>query len=139
MKRNEPISKIMSTNLVTVHHGDPFSKVRKLAQEHGVHHIPVVNGHELVGMISWTDIMRVSFGDPFGQDPRTVDAALDHTMKLEDIMRKDPVSMQSSSTIREAAEILTKGDFHSLPICEGKNLVGLVTTTDLIRYLHDQF
>jgi CBS domain-containing protein len=127
MKRNEPISKIMSTNLVTVHHGDPFSKVRKLAQEHGVHHIPVVNGHELVGMISWTDIMR------------TVDAALDHTMKLEDIMRKDPVSMQSSSTIREAAEILTKGDFHSLPICEGKNLVGLVTTTDLIRYLHDQF
>ena len=139
MKRNEPVSKIMSTKLVTVHHGDPFSKVRKLAQDHGVHHIPVVNGKELVGMISWTDIMRVSFGDTFSQDQRTVDATLDHTLRIEDIMKKEPVSMQATSTIREASEILTKSDFHSLPICEGKDLVGLVTTTDLIRYLRDQF
>jgi CBS domain-containing protein len=33
MKQNEPISRIMSTELVTVHHGDPISKVRKLMHE----------------------------------------------------------------------------------------------------------
>ena len=65
MKRNEPVSKIMSTELVTVHHGDPISKARKLIHEHGVHHIPVVSGREIVGIISLSDILRVSFGDAF--------------------------------------------------------------------------
>lgn len=138
MKKNEPISQIMSKDLVTVHHGDPFSAVRKKAQEHGVHHIPVVCGKDLVGMISWTDIMRVSFGDAFNQDARSVDATLDHMFKLEDIMCKDPVSVQVTSSVRDAAEILSKSTFHSLPVCNGKELVGLVTTTDLIRYLRSQ-
>ena len=138
MKKNEPVSQIMSKELVTVHHGEPFSAVRKKAQEHGVHHIPVVNGRELVGMISWTDIMRVSFADAFHQDPRAVDATLDHTFKLEDIMCKDPVSLQMTASIRDAAEILSNSDFHCLPVCNGKELVGLVTTTDMIRYLREQ-
>ena len=80
MKRNEPVSKIMSTGLITVHHGDPISKARKLLRDHGVHHIPVVNGHKIVGILSLSDILRVSFGDAFGADERAVDATLDHTM-----------------------------------------------------------
>ena len=63
MKHNDPISKIMSRNVITAHHGDPLSKVRALVREHGVHHIPIVNGDQLVGIIAWSDILRVSFGD----------------------------------------------------------------------------
>lgn len=43
MKKHEPIRHVMSHSLITVHHGDPVSKVRRLAAEHGVHHIPVVS------------------------------------------------------------------------------------------------
>ena len=89
MKRNEPVSKIMSTNLVTVHHGEPVSKVRQLIREHGVHHVPVVNGQKLVGIVSNADVLRVSFGEAFHTDERTVDATLDHTMTLEELMQKD--------------------------------------------------
>jgi CBS domain-containing protein len=140
MKRNEPVSKIMSTHLVTVHHGDPVSKVRQLIREHGVHHIPVVSGQKLVGIVSHADVLRVSFGDAFHTDERTVDATLDHTMKLEDLMQKDPVAVRENSPIREAAQILAQGSFHSLPVVtDGQKLVGMVTSTDLIRYLLDQF
>lgn len=139
MKRNEPVSKIMSTQVASVHHGDPISKVRQLVRERGVHHIPVVSGDQLVGMIAFSDILRVSFGDAFQTDERTVDATLDHTLKLEDIMAKKPVSLQDSATIREAAEILARGDFHSIPIVNGTKLVGIVTSTDLIQYLLEQF
>ena len=58
MKRNEPVSKIMTTNLITVHHGEPVSKVRQLIREHGVHHVPVVSGQKLVGIVSKHDIVR---------------------------------------------------------------------------------
>lgn len=89
MKKHEPISKIMSTDLITVHHGDPISKVRQLASMHGVHHIPVVSGDQLVGIINWSDILRVSFGDTFETDQRTVDATLDHTFSIEQVMKKE--------------------------------------------------
>ena len=140
MKRNEPVSKIMSTNLVTIHHGEPVSKVRQLIREHGVHHVPVVSGQKLVGIVSNTDVLRVSFGDAFHTDERTVDATLDHTMTLEQLMEKDPVSVRENAPIREAAQILSQGNFHSLPVVsDGNNLVGMVTSTDLIRYLLEQF
>jgi CBS domain-containing protein len=129
----------MSTNVATVHHGDPVSKVRQIVKERGVHHIPVVNGDQLIGIVSFSDILRVSFGDTFNTDERTVDATLDHTLTLEDIMAKSPIFLQESATIREAAEILSQGNFHAVPIVHGTKLVGIVTTTDLIKYLLDQF
>ncbi|MBB5030994.1 CBS domain-containing protein [Prosthecobacter vanneervenii] len=139
MKRNDPISHIMSRNVVTAHHGDPISKVRALVRQHGVHHIPVVSGDQLVGIITWSDILRVSFGDAFHTDERTVDATLDHTLSLEQIMQKNPVTLAETGTVREAAEILAGGSFHSVPIVSGSKLVGIVTSTDIIKYLLDQF
>jgi CBS domain-containing protein len=138
MKRSEPISKIMSTNLVTVHHGDPVSKVRQLATQHGVHHIPVVSGDQLMGIISWSDMLRVSFGDTFNADQRTVDATLDHTFTIEQLMQKNPVTLADNASVRDAAEILAKGEFHSIPVVHGTKLVGLVTSTDLIKYMLEQ-
>lgn len=138
MKHNEPVSKIMSTQLITVHHGDPVSKVRQIIREHGIEHIPVVSGQKLVGIISNTDVLRVSFGG--AGDERAVDATLDHTMTIEQLMQKDPVSVRESAPIREAAQVLVQGNFHSLPVVsDGHKLVGMVTSTDLIRYLLEQF
>ena len=140
MKRNEPVSKIMTTDLVTVHHGDPVSKVRQLIREHGVHHIPVVSGQTLVGIISYSDVLRVSFGDAFKADERTVDATLDHTMTLEQLMQNEPTVVREDSPIRDAAKILAQGNFHALPVVsDNKKLVGMVTSTDLIRYLLELF
>jgi CBS domain-containing membrane protein len=139
MKRNDPISHLMTRHVISVHHGDPISKVRALVREHGVHHIPVVDGDQLVGIITWSDILRISFGDAFGTDEREVDATLDHTLTLEQVMKRTPVTLQETSTVREAAEILARSDFHSLPVVNGNKLVGMVTTTDLIRYLLEQF
>lgn len=137
MKRNEPISKIMSRHVITLTHGDPISKVRQTFTESGVGHLPVVNNGQLAGIVSWTDLMRVSFGDAFGESIAAVDATLDHSMTLEDLMQSDPVTLPHTATIRDAAEILAKADFHSLPIVDGTHLVGIVTSSDLISYLND--
>lgn len=139
MKHNDPVSRIMSTSVVTVHSGEPLSKVRKIMNETGFHHVPVVSGLELVGLISWSDILRLSFSDAFNTDERAVDATLDHSLTLEQVMARDPITIPEDGKIREAAEILAKGGFHSLPVVSGRRLVGMITTTDLIKYLRDQF
>ena len=47
--------------------------------------------------------------------------------------------VQKSDTIYEVATILSKNEFHSLPIVEEEKLVRIVTITDLIKYLIDQY
>jgi CBS domain-containing protein len=54
-------------------------------------------------------------------------------------MKKNPVTMPHDGYVRQAADILANSEFHSLPVVSGGKLVGMVTSTDLIKYLVDQF
>lgn len=139
MKKNEPIRKLMSTELITIHQGEPLSKARKLMVEAGLHHLPVVSGDQLRGVISWSDLLRVSFGDAFGTDERAVDTTLDHSLKLEEVMSADPITVTSQTSIHQAAEILCKGQFHCLPVVDDGKLVGMVSSSDLLRYLAELY
>jgi CBS domain-containing protein len=139
MRRNEPIHHIMTSNPHSVQLGQPLSAVRRLMFENGYHHVPVVDGKKLVGMIAGTDLLRVSFGADTHRLAE-LDAALDYTYKISDVMKASPVSLYADSTVRDAAEVLGHAKFHSLPVTGNDGeLLGIVTSTDLIRYLHNQY
>jgi CBS domain-containing protein len=139
MKKYEPVAKIMTTELVTVHGGQKLSDVRKILADNKLHHVPVVSGKVLLGMVSSTDITRLSFG-AYGADDRSIDATLDHDFELKDAMQKNLVTVSKEDSVRSAAELLAQADFHSLPVVDGdKNLVGIITSTDIIKYLLAQY
>ncbi len=135
MKRNEPIAHVMTRDPLHVQHGQPVSAARKLMAEHGFHHVPVCDGKKLVGVISAQDILARSWG---ASDDRSLDTLLDHTVKLDEIMTKSPTTVGSKDTVRAAAEVLSKGAFHAVPVVDHGELVGIVTSTDLVRYLLEQ-
>jgi CBS domain-containing membrane protein len=55
-------------------------------------------------------------------------------------MKKDLKTLSTKSTIADAAEVLSDGNFHAVPVVDkDEDLIGLVTSTDLIRYLRDLF
>lgn len=139
MKRNEPIKTIMSSDVTSVNVTQKLSEVRRLMSEQEIHHVPVVSGRKLVGMLSATDMVRLSFS-AYGADERAVDAMLDHEFTVEKVMKTDLVTLKDSESIRDAARHLRAGQFHSLPIVDAEgSLLGIVTSTDLIRYLYDQY
>ena len=139
MKKNESITKIMSANVTSVQVGQPLSDIRKLMCNAHYHHIPVVDGKKLVGLVSFTDLMKINVLIS-GADERTVDAIIDQQFKIADIMSTNLTFIQQTETVRQAAELLSKGHFHSLPVVDDdENIVGIVTTTDLIHYLSDQY
>jgi CBS domain-containing protein len=139
MKRNEPLSSVMTKELTTVNVTNKLSEVRKLLSEQGIHHVPVVSGTKLVGLISATDMVRLSFS-AYGADARAVDAMLDHEFSVEKVMSTELTTLKNSQKVRDAAQVLSSGSFHSVPVVDDENnLVGIVTSTDLIRYLADQY
>jgi CBS domain-containing protein len=139
MKHNEPVHKIMATDPITVHEQQKLSDVHHLIVERKIHHVPVVSGRKLIGLISGNDLLRVSWGDVNKQDPRQVDALLD-TLTIREVMQEDVMTLRRTDTVRRAAELLSQGEYHSLPVLDGDDeLVGMVTSTDLIKYLLEQY
>jgi CBS domain-containing protein len=137
MKRNEPVRKIMTSNPVTVQLGQSVAEAYKMLLEYDFHHVPVLDGKKLVGLITSTDIGRITYS--FDTDNRMSTTLLDHTRYISDIMQQNLTSVASDASIREAAEILGQGEFHALPVVDDGDLVGIVTSTDLIRYLLEQY
>jgi len=45
MRHNEPVSNIMSSQVLTVHAAQKVSEVYRLLTENPIHHVPVVNGN----------------------------------------------------------------------------------------------
>ena len=139
MKKNESITKIMSKDPVSISRNATISAARKALEDNGIHHLPVTDGDRLVGIITSSDLLRVSFGEFGNQDARSLDAMLDHTYSISDLMIAQPVTIGTGQSVRDAAAVLAKSGFHSLPVVDDESLVGIVTSSDLIQYLLDQY
>jgi len=55
------------------------------------------------------------------------------------VMVRNVQTVNADTTIKEAAELLASREFHALPVLEDGKLAGIVTTTDLIKYLLEQY
>ncbi len=139
MKKRTPVSKIMSTNLVTLSSIDDLTTAEELFKTHEIRHIPVVQGEEIIGMLSHTDLLRVSYAETVQEYETEVDIVLNSIFTIEQVMTKNVVTVNASDTIKEVAEVLSTREFHALPVVENSVLVGIVTTTDLIKYLLEQY
>jgi CBS domain-containing protein len=139
MKQRTPISEIMTSNVITLNKSDDLETAERLFKSWKIRHIPVVNGKEIIGMLSYTDLLRISFADATDENDYDVDTIVYNMFSIEQVMAKSLISVPSTKTIKEVAQILAKKEFHALPVVDNNELVGIVTTTDLINYLLDQY
>lgn len=139
MKKRTPISEIMTKNVISLKTNDDLEKAESLFKKNNIRHIPVVSGKEIVGMLSYTDLLRISFADAIDDYAEDVDTVVYNMFTIEQVMAKKLITVSSDTTIKEVAEILAKKEFHALPVVDNEILVGIVTTTDLIKYLINQY
>lgn len=139
MRQQVPVSTIMTKNIIKLTISDDLTKAESLFKHYKIRHIPVVNGETIIGMLSYTDLLRISFADAIDDDEEVVDTTVYNMFTVEQVMAKKLITITPDTTIKEAAQILATKEFHALPVCEDHLLVGIVTTTDLIKYLIDQY
>ena len=139
MKQIVPVATIMSKNVIKLNLADDLTKAEMLFKKHKIRHIPVVDGNTIIGMLSYTDLLRISFVDAVDDDDDDVEVTVYNLFTVEQVMAKKLVTVSPETSIKETAEILSTREFHALPVCDGNVLVGIVTTTDLIKYLIQQY
>lgn len=138
MKQRVPVSQIMSKDLAILNPTQSLYEAEKLFKEKGIRHIPVTEGDKLVGVLSYSDLLKISYAD-VTEGEEEVEAIVYDMFTIPQVMAKVPVTITPETTIKEVIEILAKQTFHSLPVVENDELVGIVTTTDLLNYFLEQY
>ncbi|ALJ06793.1 hypothetical protein APS56_08415 [Pseudalgibacter alginicilyticus] len=139
MIRKAPISTIMTEDVITLSKDDSLETAERLFKQHKIRHIPVVAGNVIVGMLSYTDLLRISFADAIEVDGHHMESMVYQMFTIEQVMKNNLLTVSPSNSIKQVAEILADKEFHALPVVFRNKLVGIVTTTDLIKYLLKQF
>ncbi|MDD5761373.1 MAG: CBS domain-containing protein [bacterium] len=127
------VGKRMTRNPRTVSPDDPLSFAAGILREHRFHHLPVVEGGKLVGVLSDTDLRNASFaaipaeggGGPAGD------------RLVREAMRTEVWSVTPDDSVEDALLILTREKFGALPVLSGDRLVGIITRADLLNAFVD--
>jgi CBS domain-containing protein len=137
MKKRMPVSKIMSTEILSVNLTQSLKEVDEIISDQHIRHVPVVSGDKIIGMLSKTDLQKISFVNTVDGDGLTT--AMYDNLSIDQVMTKDVTTVEKDDTILDVATILSKNEFHALPVTEKGKLVGIVTTTDLVKFLIDLY
>ncbi len=134
MNPDKTIREIMTTKMVTVSPDRPAKAIQEIFRENDFHHIPVVGkGEQLVGIISKEDLYKVTYVLSLQTTGKTYSENEYNRLLARDIMTKYPITLDPEDSLGLAADIFLANKFHALPIVEDGQLVGLITTHDLLK------
>jgi len=113
----------MTSDLITVVPEDDLGKVYKIFRSKRIHHLPVVEGKKLVGILTTYDLFKLE------KSPKDYGDTL-----VKDVMTTKLATLESSAKVGSAVLIFIENLFHAVPIVEGEELVGIVSTLDVMKY-----
>jgi CBS domain-containing protein len=119
------VGHIMKTTLVTADAGDSGEMTLRYMKWNNVHHLPVVDEDErLVGLITWQHLFKYL--------DEIIDA--DHVISAGEIMIKEVIPVETSTSIQEAIKIMRNNNIGCLPVVEENHLVGIITVKDVLKF-----
>ena len=108
---------------------DPVEDVFRHMKELGVRHLPVVKGGQLIGVVSDRDIYLAAKKEA---ELITFPASL----RIKDIMTVSAISCRPNARLGDVADLMLREHIDALPVTTTSNeLIGIITTTDLVRHL----
>jgi acetoin utilization protein AcuB len=125
---------IMTTDLTTLREDETMLDANLIFARAGIHHIPIVNGRRLAGLVTDKDLKHYSPSILSGLPLKEYNGLMEST-PLSKIMTRTLLTIESGKTVREAAQILDDHRIGCLPVVEGSELKGIITNRDLVKLL----
>lgn len=119
---------IMSTDLITIGPDENLAAARELMHDRKIHHLPVVEDGNLVGLVTLTNVLAAT--DSFLRDDDNRIRAAE--IIVRDMMVTDVATVDEHATLRQAALFLEKHRIGCLPVMSDGTLKGIITDTDFV-------
>ncbi len=131
------VKKYMSNNVITISQSSSFIEAMEKMEQHQIRHLLVMNGDQLAGIVTLTDLYRVS--------PSPANALSNHELlylldkvQLKDFMTKKLEVIDPEKTVKDAAKLMLENKISCLPVISDGQLVGVLTETDVLRAMMNE-
>jgi len=132
---DERVRHIMTATVLSIGVQEPITEVLHLFATHTLHHLPVVDGLELKGMLSSADLLKLKHFVPKSGSLASA-TLLNDRFKIATMMSRPVVAAKLDDTIAEAAARMASHGVHALAVIDdNSHLVGIITTTDIMQAL----
>jgi CBS domain-containing protein len=127
------VKDLMTARTITVGPTDSLLVARALMERHHIRHLPVVNNHKLVGILSEGDVLAaVPHLSSLSQEESARELG---RLPVERIATKRTVSISPMETLSRAANVMRERKVECLPVVENTVLVGMLTNSDLLAHM----
>jgi len=109
-----------------------FSQVLEFFTEFHIHHLPICENDILVGMISYSDMLKFIKAQLLNGKSVTMQD-LDSAFSVSAVMTMSLISIAPNALIENAREILSEGAFQALPVVDEGKIVGIISNKDIVR------
>jgi len=122
---------IMTSRPLTLRPSDTVRQAEEIMDEQKIRQLPVVNGTELLGIITDRDI-RSFLGGHLLSAPEERENAMN--TEVGSVMTTKPITLEPDDGIEEAVELMIEEKVGGIPVVdEEEGLVGILTHVDILR------
>ncbi len=128
------VQDIMTRDPHTLEADDVLDLADDLMTMARVRHIPILAGGKLVGIVSQRDLFFSALVKALGLQQRE-QKDLMKTIRARELMSQPVITISPGASVKEAARLMGENKIGCLPVVKGKQFVGIVTETDILRYV----
>ncbi len=123
----------MSSPINVIERNEPIQMARNLMFKYSIGRLPVMDNGKLVGIVTKYDITnRLNQAAPEWRR-RPIDK-----VPIQVVMTEKPITIFPDATMPQAAELLIENDISGLPVERDGEIVGMITTRDMVKYFSEQ-
>ncbi|HEY0604387.1 MAG TPA: CBS domain-containing protein [Herpetosiphonaceae bacterium] len=123
---------VMQPSVTTITPATPRAEIERQMAQRGMHHLPVLEGGAIVGMISYGDVRRARASDvprlSISEPPSASSVAPARAM-----MSRPVIKVAVTAPLSRAAWLMLKHKIAGLPVLRDGRLVGIITASDILR------
>jgi len=134
------VNRIMTREVLHISSTDTMDRVSEIFKMNDVHHLPVIDDGEVVGIVSTTDLNKVTHHFTLFKvsNADSVNTSVLRSLLVREVMTKPVATIGVATKLTTVAAIFRENLFHALPVVgANRELVGIVTPFDLVNYAYN--
>ena len=124
----------MTENVLAVETFDSISVARRLMAKHRINQLPVLDHDVLVGIVTDRDLRDAYPTSMMINRGKAIDRFAD-SVTVEEVMSHDVFTVRPDTPLKRAVSLLRRHRIGSLPVVKDKNLIGIITRSDILDFV----
>lgn len=137
VRREVTVKDIMTKGAVTLGGNDILDLASDIMNLGRLRHLPIVENGKVIGVLSQRDLFHAALIKALGLRHKEEKELL-QAIRVAEVMSQPVITIPSKASVKEAARLMVEKKIGCLPVVDAGIFTGLVTETDILRYVAER-